>query len=281
MTQLVQRAESDWLSVRRPADERARELAIPLLGQLDDHFRAKLGTVAPDLGAGQVSVYDLGAGSGANLAWLGPRLNFPQQWTLIDLDRELLYLAPGAGAVPQVTAVHKLVASIDALEAILAGCAGPTLVTCSAVLDVLSLEQLKSLCTVIAKKQLALLFSLNVTGVVQMSPAHRLDADLEAAFNSHQLRSGLAGPQAVSLTERYLRQAGFDVHVESTPWILGPDDSALIRRYLSERVSAATEQDPTLTQSSRVWLAERLNQLRNGVLEVRVGHRDLLAFPPS
>lgn len=281
MTQLVQQAASDWLSLRRPADERARECSASLLVRLNDYF-SSTHEAAPNFPiSGEALVYDLGAGSGANLAWLAPRLMFLQQWTLIDLDSELLQLAPNVGGVSRVAAVRKLEASIDVLDTIFDGSTGRAMVTCSAVLDILSRGQIQSLCSFMTAQGIAALFSLNVTGDVQMTPGHELDAEVEAAFNAHQQRAGLAGPQAGSLAANLLSEAGFEVHVEDTPWVLGPDDPALVQRYLTDRVSVAAEHDPTLNQPARIWLADRLGQLREGVLRVQVGHQDLLALPSS
>ncbi|MDX1655553.1 MAG: methyltransferase type 12, partial [Candidatus Competibacteraceae bacterium] len=68
----------DWLTLREPADHRARsvELDRQLLG-----WRR---------GQGALGVMDLGSGTGSNLRHLAPRLEGVQHWRLVDHDSRLL-----------------------------------------------------------------------------------------------------------------------------------------------------------------------------------------------
>ncbi len=270
--QLVQRAASDWLSLRRPADHAARRPTLPALQRLSQHLSADLGD------SGSISVLDLGAGTGSNLAWLGPRLDVPQAWTLIDRDEDLLRLAPVKPSA-QVVSVRRLAAELDEVAAAQLRDDVPILVTCSAVLDVLTTAQVESLCQRIAETGVTALFSLSVTGRVDITPGMSLDDRIDAIFNAHQQRDGLAGPGATSVARGVLLAAGFDVEVIATPWELGPHDAVLAERYLKDRVASAVEHDPSLAKSSRAWLSSRLQELREGTLTVRVGHEDLVAIP--
>jgi len=270
MTQIVQRAASDWLCLRRPADEAAREAARPAIAALSIHL-------AEQLAAGQAAhVIDLGAGTGANLAFLAPRLAVPQRWTLIDRDEDLLDEVPQILSCEQVIGVRRLALDLEDLEDV-QGDGDPTLITCAAVLDVLTESQVQSLATLVAERGFAALFSLSVTGEVQLHPALELDARIESAFNAHQRRSGLAGPRATILAAHVLSSHGLDVTVTDTPWMLGSGSGALIERYLTDRVAAAVEHDPSLRPATDDWLETRLSQLRQGNLRVEVGHQDLMA----
>lgn len=302
MEQLIQRATSDWLTLRRIADSLAREATTPLLTTLNDHLMTRcksdpVSTVGvrghqvqrdPERGP-VVRVFDLGAGSGANMAWLAPRLRLPQVWTLIDRDEDLLQLVPAVDPAAQIVSVDTQVRSINDLSGPEVKTAG--LVTASAVLDVLSFRQLDRLAKLLSEAQVAALFSLNVTGKVHLTPQARPDDDdISEAFNCHQLRSGLAGPRAAGYLEQQLLQAGFRVSTAATPWLLSAraqhqdmthqETDELIERYLTERVAAAVEQQPNLADRAPSWLTARLAQLRKGWLSVQVDHVDILALPP-
>ena len=272
--QLVQRAASDWLTLRRPADHVARTPTLPVLAHMAQHLSSML----PH--SEEVPVMDLGAGTGSNLEWLAPRLAVRQGWTLIDRDEELLALISEPTGSSGVRVVSRLATELDELGS-LHHDAGPMLITCSALLDVLIPNQIKTLCRFIVARQATALFSLTVTGEVEISPVMDLDTRIDEAFNTHQERHGLAGPGATATAEHVLRAAGFDVHIIATPWELGTGCAELIERYLIERVDAALEHDPTLTIEAKAWLAARLTQLRHGSLSIRVGHQDLVALPPT
>src|SRR5690606_8927376 len=95
------------------------------------------------------------------------------------------------------------------------------LVTASAVLDILSFTQLDRLAALLDGAQVPAFFSLNVTGNVHLMPPLPADGVIADAFNSHQLRAGLAGLRAVPHLEEHLRRAGFRVITTATPWVLG------------------------------------------------------------
>lgn len=257
MEQLTQRAASDWLTLRRDADTLARKAAAPLLTTLEHHLNARIGSPVtqtfedpgpngrhPRATGPAVTVFDLGAGTGANMAWLAPRLHLQQAWTLIDRDEDLLKLVSTVPPASEVVRVNTQVRSITDLKA--TEIRDPGLLTASAVLDVLSFDQLDQLTRLLDAAQVPALFSLNVTGNVHLTPEAGADDEIAAAFNCHQLRAGLAGPRAADYLKQRLQQAGFRVSTAATPWRLGtqvsPQDAhhlaadELIERYLTERV---------------------------------------------
>lgn len=266
-------AASDWLALRGTVDGRAREASAPLLDMLIRYFATA--------GADAVDVVDVGAGTGANQRWLAPRLPFRQRWTLLDHDPALLNLVPARGNDDRVLDMNRVVAGIEDLGTLPQLARRPVLLTCSAVLDVLSAHQLDGLCDVLVDRRLPALFSLTVDGTVDLSPAHRSDARIGEVFNQHQRRGTLAGPTAVAHAAARLRAAGMSVQIVDTPWRLGPEDGQLLRRYLRERAEVVIEQDPRLRDETEVWLADRLDREREGRLRGRVGHQDLLCLPPE
>ncbi|MDO5735881.1 MAG: class I SAM-dependent methyltransferase [Propionibacteriaceae bacterium] len=275
MTQLVQRAASDWLSLRRPADEAARSASLDAITLLNHHLLERL---RPDAA---IDVVDLGAGTGANMAWLAGRLPAPQRWTLIDRDEDLLGLVPQVPASAHVADVRRLAVDLEDLRSHYDSERVPDLVTCSAFLDVLTLRQVRDLCAFVVQTGAAALFSLSVNGTVRISPELEQDSVITATFNEHQRRHGLAGPSATHVAADTLRSDGCTVHVVETPWTLRSEDAPLVERYVSERVAAVSEQDAGLADAAHEWLSVRLAQLRAGTLTLEVGHLDLLALPPS
>ena len=252
---------ADWLALRRAADTSARDGAAWLLSELTERL------------AEPVTVFDIGAGTGANQAYLTPRLGVPSRWVLLDHDADLL-LAPGHGSAERV------LGGIDELRGLVAAASGPRLVSCSALLDLLSTDELDELASVLSRLGVPGLFSLTVDGSLILEPRNRLDEAVSAAFNAHQARAGRPGPAAAAYLAQRCAQAGLVVRQAETPWVLGPGAEALIERLLTERADAAVEQQPGLAADALQWLAERLTSLRDRSLRVQVGHVDLLVRPP-
>jgi hypothetical protein len=252
-----------WLDLREPADAAARseELAVRLARHL------------PESG---LVVHDLGGGSGAMGRWLAPRLAGPQRWVVHDRDASLLDLAlahpPGAAADGAPVTVEARESDITRLAP--ANLAGAGLVVASALLDLLTADEL--LATLGACAGLPALFALTVVGRVALTPADPLDAALATAFDDHQRRDRLLGPDAVSAAIDVL--AG-TVVVRTSPWRLGAADGELTAAWLDGWVAAAIEQDPALTESAGAYRHRRRRQLAAGELAVVVDHADLLVLP--
>jgi hypothetical protein len=222
-----------------------------------------------------LEVVDLGAGTGANQRWLAPRLPFRQRWIHLDHDPAISRSLP----LPADTMI--IDDSVEVLEQLLAS---PTrdrrLVTCSALLDVLTTTQVEAVCRAVIDNQVPALFSLTVTGMLTMTPPDPRDQLLLDAFNDHQRRAGRAGPDATSIAATDFVRAGFTVRTQETPWELtAASGQAFIEQVLEERLAAAVAQNPSLATTAAAWLELRRAQLAHGVLQVDLGHRDILAMP--
>ena len=263
------RADARWLALRVEADDAARARTVDsLLPRLVQYLAA---AGADDSG---VDVIDLGSGTGANQRWLSPRLPFEQRWLLVDHDHALQRHHPAAPGTRLLTA------DVGILPSIVNQSGSAQLVTCSALLDVLTSGQVEALGSALAEARQPALFSLTVTGGMELWPPHPLDADLLGAFNDYQRRSGGAGPEAVHILDRTLRPTDCRLWTAETPWQLDRhSDGEFVRRFLSDRVDAAVAQDPSLDSAGAVWLALRLAQLAEHALEISVGHRDILILP--
>jgi trans-aconitate methyltransferase len=253
----------DWLVLREPADAAAR--SAELAERLARHLPTSDGLV----------IHDLGAGSGAMARWLAPRLPGPQHWVVHDRDADLLELAvaapPGSASVT-VEARRSEIASLTADDL-----AGASLVTASALLDLLTARELARMLRACAGRPL--LLALTVVGCVTLTPAHPLDARIRAAFNAHQRRGGLLGPDAVAAAVEALRGTGAEVFVRPSPWRLDAAHADLTLEWLDGWIAAAIEQDPALTNAARAYRYKRLAQAGAGALTVAVDHADLLVLP--
>ncbi|MDO5627643.1 MAG: hypothetical protein Q4G43_04905 [Mobilicoccus sp.] len=256
---------ADWLTLRRPADEAAREGTQRLIARLWRHLQAA--------GHSQDTVHllDLGAGTGANQAWLAPRLPFGVRWTLLDHDADLLH-HPMSGRGDRVHG------GLDEVPKLLDS-PGPHVLTCSALLDLLTYAELDDLVDLLVRTSTPALFSLSVDGTVTLVPPHEDDDLVARAFDAHQRRDDIAGASGAPHLAQRAQEAGAEVVVAATPWRLTGAQTPLMVRYLTDRVDAAVEHDPAIAERAHAWLKQRVAQSEAGTLAVVVGHVDLLVLP--
>jgi hypothetical protein len=260
-----------WLAARAAADTSARAATLgSLLPELINYLIDGCGL------GGVVEIIDLGAGTGANQRWLAPRLEFLQRWIRLDHDPAISRSLP----LPDGTMI--IDGSVEpALGRLLANRSSDRhLVTCSALLDVLTTDQIGAVCRAVIENQVPALFSLTVTGALDIRPADPYDARFLDAFNDHQRRAGKAGPDATTLAVNALCASGFTVRTEETPWQLtASSDWAFVEQFLRERLDAAVAQSPSLASAATDWFELRRSQFALGVLRIEVEHRDVLALP--
>jgi hypothetical protein len=274
VTEAVVRVSPAWLELREPADARARSTGLV------DRLRRQLRH------AGTTVVHDLGSATGSMTRWLAPRLDGPQHWVLHDRDWHLLERA--ADAVPTAadgSAVTMETRLGDITRLGPEGLAGASLVTASALLDMLTADELDRLVTSCSGAGCPVLLTLSVIGRVELAPADPLDATLGAAFDDHQRRpvgaGSLVGPDAARLAVARFRDLGGVVTVRRSPWFLGASSESLAGQWLAGWVGAACEQGPELEAACTAYLARRAADLAAGRLRVTVHHVDLLALPGS
>lgn len=272
-----------WLVLRGPADSRARTaFASALAGDLARHL-ARRGPGPGERDHGDdcddsdavVRLVDVGAGTGGGARWLRTRLPLAQDWRLVDHDPDIL----AAGTDRHQGWARAVVAGVDDLPRLLAE-EPAHVVTCQALLDVLTAPQVDALVEAAVSSRAALLLGLSVTGRVQVSPAHPDDGLVGAAFDAHQRRAGRLGPDGGAYAAELLRRDGYRVTVAATPWHLGPAESALAREWVQGRAAAAMEQQPGHGERIARWRRSRMETAGSGRLEAVVGHTDVLGLPP-
>ncbi|GAA1425468.1 hypothetical protein GCM10009601_32470 [Streptomyces thermospinosisporus] len=262
----------EWLQLREPADAdaRAHELLDPL--------RIRLANL-PHRSEGLI-IHDIGCGTGSMGRWLAPHLDGPQHWILHDRDPYLLHFA--AVASPRSSADGSRV-TVETRRGDVArltpdALTGASLVTASALLDVLTREHIETLAAACAGAGCPALLTLSVAGRVELTEPHEMDQEITEAFNSHQRRGGLLGPDAVTVAAEAFSAHGATVRLHPSPWRLGPGQAALTEQWLRGWVGAAVEERPELKERADAYLAERLEACAAGQLRVVVHHTDLLAL---
>jgi hypothetical protein len=267
------RVSTDWLALRERADAAARSRA--LVDRLRRRRRA---------GGGWL-IHDLACGTGSMGRWLAPLLPGPQRWILHDRDSDLLaracIAAPGPAADGAEVTIETRLSDVTQLGQ--DDLVGASLVTASALLDLLTSEELTRVIHACVGAGCPVMFALSVSGCVQLLPPDPLDARIAAAFNEHQRRltprGRLLGPDAVEAAVQGFRETGAEVVVGSSPWQLGAADSDLAREWLTGWLDAACEQEPALGTDADLYRRRRLREAAAGALALTVGHADLLALP--
>ena len=284
---------ADWLALREPADHAAR--ATTLAERAADALQAQRARAA----ASAVRVIDLGSGSGSNLRYLAPRLPVPQHWHLLDHDAALLADAAerapvradarstmrAAAIAVQTHRVDLRVLPPDFVSVDNGGASPATLVTGSALLDLVSEAWLEGLADRLHTMGAVGLFALSYDGRIVCEPADPLDAEVRDLVNRHQRTDKgfgpATGPEATSILAPRLARRGYTVHVASSDWDLGAESPELQRQLVEGWAAAATQVAPGRADAIAAWRARRSGCIAEGRSRIRVGHQDLLAYPAS
>jgi len=267
------RISAEWLDLREPADAAAR--ARDLVEHLRRHLPATSCWV----------IHDLACGTGSMGRWLAPLLAGPQRWVLHDRDADLLHVAaadlPGPAADGASVVVETRRSDVTHLPP--DDLADASLITASALLDLLTQDELAGLIDVCAEAGCPVLLSLSVVGSVDLAPADPLDSRVAAAFDAHQRRmtagGRLLGPDAVAAVVEGFGRRGADVLVRPTPWRLGSAEADLAAAWFTGWIRAACEQSVALASATGSYARRRLAEARAGKLAVTVDHADLLVLP--
>lgn len=262
-----------WLALREPADAAAR--AAELVEKVRSLLPASATTV----------VHDLGCGTGSMARWLAPQLSGPQHWVMYERDADLLAHAavgvPPLAADGSQTTIETRQRDITRLGK--RDLTGASLITASALLDMLTAPEVERIARSCVEARCAALLTVSVVGRVTLTPSDPLDEEIASAFNEHQRRAGaegrLLGPDAVGAAADEFARSGAEVVIRPSPWRLGARDKALVIEWLKGWVGAACEQRPELTAATHVYVEQRLADAAAGRLGVTVHHQDLLAVP--
>lgn len=271
-----------WLALREPADAAARNAAL----------EASLAVALPQ--EGEVRIVDLGAGTGANLRALAPRLGLRQAWVLLDWDtsltgaarQRLAAFADHCEADGDALVLHlgdrritvRFVTCDLAADPAAPFAHAPHLVTASAFYDLVSAEWCRRLAEAAARHGTRVHAALTCDGRDAWTPAHPADAAVLAAFRAHQGRDKgfgpAAGPEAPAVLARALEEAGYDVTLAASPWVLDEGRRDLIAALADGTAAAAAETGRVAQEVLAAWRSARMT-----TGHCVIGHTDLLALP--
>ena len=282
---------TEWLALREPLDARSR--AHDLVDALGDWRES----------ARPIRVLDLGAGTGANLRYLAPRLRGTQDWLLTDNDPALLSALPRVMRAwvdaegwevaerPHGLSVRSCAFSAGILShrCDLAADLGRLpignrdLVTTSALLDLVSGDWLEALAAGCRRKRAAALLALTYDGRMGFDPQEPEDAEVTALVNRHQLTDkgfGPAlGPGAANAAAFLFASLGYRVHTRRSDWQMDRGQAEIQRVLIAGWTTAATEMAPHRSAGLEDWRRRRLAHVAASRARLRVGHVDLLALP--
>ncbi len=299
-----------WLALREPHDAAAR--AVELVGLLRTHELLTQGGAEPRDAAAR-AIVDLGAGSGANLRWLSPKLGGEQAWLLVDHDAALLAAAEtairdwasrtGATALAESPVrgpgrdgwLDDLVVTGDGfacrasraradLAADLERIEVPerALVTSSALLDLVSADWLDALVRRCHRASADVYFSLTYDGRTVCTPADDTDAEALELFNRHQTGDKGFGPAlgpaaGLRAVDSFVAR-GYRVASRTSDWHIGSSAYSLQRELLSGWLGAALEIAPERRATLEAWHRRRVAHVDAGVSALVVGHVDLVGI---
>lgn len=260
---------AEWLALREPYDRDARSRRV-----LDATARALTGRFS-------VTVVDLACGTGSTLRTLAPHLPYRQSWRLVDNDLGLLARAAGTAVPDGVSLKATPVDLAHDLEAALDGTVD--LVTCSALLDLVSADWLDRFVVETAVRGLPVYAALSYDGRIELAPADPFDGTVLGGFNRHQ-RTDKAfgpalGPDAFVAAMQAFERTGYGVTKGLSDWVLGADDAPMQSAMLQGLAQAADEIGALSRVELQGWLARRQGLVSSGQSRLRVGHGDFLAQP--
>lgn len=259
--------ETEWLALREPADRLAR--APALLDTLSRYLQAM---PAP-------AIIDIGCGTGST--WRSLKSHVPEgtSWLLLDYDPVLLKEAERSIGNDQDVALRRF--DLNDLQDL--PLEGVSMVTASALFDLVSEDFCVAFCDRIVDQGCGLYAALNYDGVIRWTHGHPLDDEMVAAFNRHQQTDkgfGKAlGPEAGGCLERLFEARGYQVEATRSPWRMDATAADLQKAFLSGFRQPLQEMSGRSDAEIEDWLAFRMAAIAAPVSLCEVGHTDLIALP--
>ena len=259
--------DKDWLALREPADIAAR--APALIDMFSRHLTDRKAS----------TILDIGCGTGSTWRTLESRAPHDTRWLLLDHDPLLLEEAERRIGVNNKVTYKQ----IDLNDLAKMPLQEMTLVTASALFDLVSEDFCAAFVDRLSAQNCGLYAALNYDGTINWSHPHPLDGDMVGTFNRHQQTDkgfGKAlGPHAATSLERLLSARDYQVHTMKSPWRMDTAAADLQEAFITgfrEPLMAMSEKPEAEIEH---WLSYRLCAIMAPDSLCEVGHTDLIAFP--
>ena len=265
----------EWLNLREASDHKAR----------DRHLLKTAANWLNDLKSKDKVIVDLGSGTGSTIRGLQRYTTLAPsiQWRLVDNDPELL--AEAVHRHSEEYSIESFLVDLSATQKL--PLESVSLITASALLDLVSSNFIRDLCQLIKEKNegrpLGFYSALNYDGCIKWTPFHPLDAAILMNFNTDQRRDkgfGPAlGPDATDFLKTQFHSTKFQCLSAKSPWLLGSADY-LLTESLINGISGVAIQTGGLTNSDiQDWKTFRIENVRTGTCYL--GHTDIVVLPNS
>jgi hypothetical protein len=157
-----------------------------------------------------------------------------------------------------------------------------SLVTASALLDLVSERWIDALADACRAAQANVLFALTYDGRMTLAPAEPDDELARTLFNRHQRTDkgfGPAlGPQATEAATRSFVKHGYVIKTETSDWRLDGEMRELEGQHLDGWLRAACEMAPKSRPTLERWHVRHRQRIDAGESRILVGHSDFAAL---
>ena len=265
----------EWLNLREASDHKAR----------DRHLLKTAANWLNDLKSKDKVIVDLGSGTGSTIRGLQRYTTLAPsiQWRLVDNDPELL--AEAVHRHSEEYSIESFLVDLSATQKLPLESA--SLITASALLDLVSSNFIRDLCQLIKEKNegrpLGFYSALNYDGCIKWTPFHPLDAAILMNFNTDQGRDkgfGPAlGPDATDFLKTQFDSAKFQCLSAKSPWLLGSADYLLAESLINGISDVAIQTNGLTNSDIQDWKTYRIKNVRTGICYL--GHTDILVLPNS
>ena len=263
----------EWLNLREASDHRAR----------DRHLLKTAANWLNDLKSKDKVIVDLGSGTGSTIRGLQRYTELAPsiQWRLVDNDPELL--AEAIHRHSEDYSIESFLVDLSATQKL--PLESVSLITASALLDLVSGDFIRDFCQLIREKNedrpVGFYSALNYDGCIKWTPFHSLDAAILMNFNADQRRDkgfGPAlGPDATDFLKTQFHSTKFQCLSAKSPWLLGSADYLLTESLINGISDVAIQTDGLTNSDIQDWKTFRIKNVRTGTCYL--GHTDILVLP--
>ena len=265
----------EWLNLREASDHRAR----------DKHLLKTAANWLNDLKSKDKVIVDLGSGTGSTIRGLQRYTTLAPsiQWRLVDNDPDLL--AEAVHRHSEEYSIESFLVDLSATQKL--PLESVSLITASALLDLVSGDFIRDFCQLIREKNedrpVGFYSALNYDGCIKWTPFHPLDAAILINFNTDQRRDkgfGPAlGPDATDFLKTQFHSTKFQCLSAKSPWLLGSADYLLTESLINGISDVAIQTDGLTNSDIQDWKTFRIKNVRTGTCYL--GHTDILVLPDS